>query len=369
MSDYYKFKPGVKFTKDFDGKVLHWEDWSFNITIALVPLGLQGVMEGVEPRPSPLQAPQVFPAPPPNVGNAQDNAGGAQPQPQQVDPAVAAAAATREREIAAWDKKNNLVFSILASHVKGDPLSLVRQFRTTLDGAAAWKALKDKYEDTGVVGEVELISKLFACFLADDQDPDSFFAKIEELCGRIQVQFDSVEKLVNAFKLGVLLTKSPTKYEPLVTALTAQRDLDYDKSKDQFRTFYMRQMAKDRAADDPARALWSNGGRGAPGGKPRGKPRPTPSLSSVVCHYKPCGKPGHVSYKCPLRTQHLAEGKKIQCQACGRTRDDHAADCRFNVKPKARDVPILLTLVSDPVVADASVTSDILDAQLKGYKT
>ena len=91
MSDYYKFKPGVKFTKDFDGKVLHWEDWSFNITIALVPLGLQGVMEGVEPRPSPLQAPQVFPAPPPNVGNAQDNAGGAQPQPQHAGHLQAAA--------------------------------------------------------------------------------------------------------------------------------------------------------------------------------------------------------------------------------------------------------------------------------------
>ena len=74
----------------------------------------------------------------------------------------------------------------LLVYTEGAPQSVVSQFRATRNGAAAWNALKEKYDPQGSFGK-SILHKQFSSLRLDPhtRDPDDYFLEIDRCNARL----------------------------------------------------------------------------------------------------------------------------------------------------------------------------------------
>lgn len=205
----------------FTGKIAEWPDWRARVEGILQRMRLRKLISGEESRPT---------------------------------------EGSTERSM--WDDKNNDLYAVLLQCTKDSASQLVRQHQRAMDGVSAWKALVEKYEDHGTLGKVAVMSKLMESSLGEYEDPDLFTGRMEQyrsqLEGMTREVTAEVIDILDTLMLGLILTKLPDKYEPLITTISAQTDMTYEKAKEQLRTFYMRNIAKDNAKTPEDNALVGN---------------------------------------------------------------------------------------------------------------
>ena len=180
---------------------------------------------------------------------------------------------------AKWDENNRDLFQKLLLLVRGPAESIVVEFFTSQHGINAWKALKTKYEQKGTLQKTSLMKRLFADVLRQDEDPDLYFGRLQDL--RNQLKDQKVE-LDDVVLLGLAQSKLPPTYELLQPSLDTTTDLTYDTFKTHVRNFYLRSIKKINGDQDLSS---SSAGSSAF------------HTSNVPC-FK-CGKTGHLSNACP----------------------------------------------------------------------
>ena len=196
--------------------------------------------------------------------------------------------ASAAREVKeAWQKKDQDIFFQLILHTSGAAGSLVEQFEDECSGHLAWKALIEKYEQRGAVAAVDLHRDLMKCRLAETEDPDSFFVRIESLQRRLKALGQTVTDEMLA---AMILSKLPSNYDTLGAILESGNNGDaftYDQMKERIRAYYNRRIVIDSAGDgdNDGKALMTTDAQGK-------EQRP-------LCFG--CGEPGHLKFNCPKK--------------------------------------------------------------------
>ena len=192
----------------FMGKIEKWPPFRDGFEAFLWAVNLGDVL--ITPRPVPaIPAPVVGaggvaapgggagggggdPDPEEDDGDDRDGAGGGGPGPGAVvAPAVPPAVPAGPDPGELWDLKNAKVFYYLLVYTEGAPQSVVSQFRSTRDGAAAFGALKEKYNPQGSFGK-SILHKQFASFRLEPptRDPDDYFLELDR-CNANLSELDS----------------------------------------------------------------------------------------------------------------------------------------------------------------------------------
>jgi len=196
-----------------------------------------------------------------------------------------------------WDEMSAGAYSRLVLFTTSTPLGLVKKYRSTRDGAGAWRAMVDKYELKGEVRISFLHDQLFNSVMSPSADPEVFFLQVEELqqrLGELQVI------IVDATLKSITISKLPPIYEPLRAVIDTIENLSYEKLKDHVRGFYDRNIAgKEEKSEGENHALNTNSTGGF-----RGR-----------C-YK-CGIVGHTENVC--RRPRRAGSDPRKCHGCGKS--------------------------------------------------
>lgn len=196
------------------------------------------------------------------------------------------------------------------------------------DGRAAWDALVVKYEGKGSASRVELQRSLFSMGLGSRQDPDVYFAAIEETARQLGAMGHSVDEDVLA---AMVVGQLPETYSVL-RAILGDGDHDYDTVKEKVKVFYRaeirgKQLPRSDGYFSLHRALMA--GQGKKGGGGSGcwichemdhKSWECPiKLKDVICHT--CGEKGHKEKTCTKGKKGTKGGKCEACKKMGHSKE------------------------------------------------
>jgi len=215
-----------------------------------------------------------------------------------------------------WDKCSREVYSRLILTTSGVPQGIVKKHRGKAgdeawklkNGHEAWKELVTKYEQKGEVKMTALHHELLHGEMRSHEDPEKYFLRLEEI--RCQLQELQVVIDDNILK-GIVTSKMPAEYNPLLAVIDTKKGLKYDELKDWVRDYYLRAIAGSKDMDsenDDACAFYAFNGRCHKCGQ-RGhrksacKNERVNWKKNIICHG--CGKPGHFKYECGKETSNL----------------------------------------------------------------
>lgn len=287
----------------FMGKFEKWPQFRDGFEAFLWAVNLGDVL--ITPRPVPaIPAPvvgtgRVVAAPGGGAGGGGGNpdpsgAGGGVPGPRAgvapvVSPAVPAVVGPDPGEL--WDLKNAKIFYYLLVYTEGAPQSVISQFRGTRDGAAAFGALKEKYDPQGSFGK-SILHKQFASFRLEPptRDPDDYFLEIDR-CNASLAELDSAypEDTI----VGIVISKLPRSiYGSIIGILDNTEDLTYDELKTKVRKCYLRYMA-----DNPGKGGDGSSTKALLGDTKKKGPGGSAWKAKVRCYG--CNKFGHFKSECP----------------------------------------------------------------------
>lgn len=160
------------------------------------------------------------------------------------------------------------------------------QYRSSRNGVAAWKALRERYDHQGILGRSILQRQLMEARLDPSGDPEEYFLTIE----RITVRLGELGQPVSEEAVvGLVLSKLPkSTYAPLITVLDMWESLTYENLKQRVRIFYKRRIAEldgGNGAEDSSKAFMA------------GAHKREDWKTRIKCYR--CKKPGHVKRECP----------------------------------------------------------------------
>lgn len=189
-----------KLVSDFGGNEELWREWRSKFSALMAVLGLQNVMRTDAVRP----------------------------------------AADEAEARALWDKNCVALHHRLVLFTSGTALSTVMEFSTDFNGAAAWKALVERYEKKGYASMSALHEELINMPMPGDKDPTDYFLKLEDLQTKLKDQGVTVE---DATLKGIATARMPPNYEVLQTVVDSKPDLTYAALKKEVKTYYDRHVA------------------------------------------------------------------------------------------------------------------------------
>ena len=216
----------------FHGNRTEWSSWKHSFQGAMIEAGLIRIMDGRSTRPT-----------------------------------------TQGREQEEWDNKNELLYGKLTKCAKGAAAGVVRAVRD-YNGLAAWQALVSKYERADTTSNIALHTELTHMQLAEGEDPDEWFLKLEDLQRRL---VGTDQAVTDGTLQAIVTTNLPASYSTLKVVLTTTPPADYEALKSQLRSFYQHHVAA------------------APSANPL-------ALAAHGPCYR-CGQSGHIAANCPSRGQ------------------------------------------------------------------
>lgn len=245
-----------------------------------------------------------------------------------------------------WVTSNHKIFARLVQYTEDAPYDMVTQFVEERDGMKAWKGLVAKYELKGNVQKAVLQKELHNVAMAEGDDPDVFFGKLETI--RRQLKNLKVE-VDESSMIGAVMGNLPFSYESLLSVVEGDEDLSYEDLKKRIRVFHLRH-ARSAKGEESALMTTFDGkchGCGAYGHKKSDCPRRTDKGSSgsrdgggggghagrgggggkkIKCHH--CNKLGHIKKDCWLlkkerkeEAAHAATGHCLALTAMDNSRD------------------------------------------------
>jgi hypothetical protein len=184
---------------------------------------------------------------------------------------------------------NRKIFSRLKLYTIGTAKTLVLQSAASMDGVAAWNALKEKYELKGQAQKTMLQEKLYTDSMGSDEDVDAYTGRIEEVRRTLkELGIDITDEML----LGIVMSKLPPRYHHVRDVLEMTEDLTYDALKERMRVIYRRDLTSG-------------------GSKP-----PDAALSTRYlrkCYT--CGSTDHLKGACPKKR---GGGETRTCYKCGK---------------------------------------------------
>ena len=198
-------KSGLPRVNIFEGKGAHYDDWKERFSALMAIHKMHDILDVTKSRPT-----------------------------------------TSDAAKAAWDSMSNLVYARLILYTAGTAQGVVKKYRSTRDGAAAWRALIEKYEQKGEVKMATLHSELINAEMVPLEDPEAYFLKLEDLQLRLKELNVVVE---DATLKGIVTAKLSDDYAPLRTVIDTMPNVTYDGLKDHVRNYYVRSIAA-RAAEN-----------------------------------------------------------------------------------------------------------------------
>ena len=148
---------------------------------------------------------------------------------------------------ATWDRMNRKIFSRLKLYTMGTAKSLVLRFAASMDGVAAWNALKEKYELKGQAQKTTLQERLYSDSMDSDEDVDAYIGRIEEM--RRTLKELGID-ITDAIMLGIVMAKLPPRYHHVRDVLEMTEDLTYDALKERMRVIYRRDLTSGRRPNE-----------------------------------------------------------------------------------------------------------------------
>lgn len=120
-------------------------------------------------------------------------------------------------------------------------------------GQGAWKALKERFEPKGPAGKIDLQRDIMNLKMGQQEDPDSFFIKIETMRRKLKALGQDIpEDMLQSMILSKLLPA----YDTLTTFMEADGTMIYEKMKEHVRLFYKRKFkGGSNESSDAAKAL------------------------------------------------------------------------------------------------------------------
>ena len=198
-----------------------------------------------------------------------------------------------------WVEQSAKIYMYLLLYSGDQAQAVVSHHRGTRNGVAAWESLREKYDHQGILGRSLLQRQLMEASLEPSGDPEMYFLTIERVTTRLGElgQPVSDEALV-----GLILSKLPQPYGPLITIFDTMEDLSYDTLKQRVRTFYKRRIAKLDGSEDGA----EDSTKAFVAGERRPQRKYQDWKSRVRCFH--CQKLGHVEKECTTSTKSLDSG-------------------------------------------------------------
>lgn len=177
-----------------------------------------------------------------------------------------------------WEKNAKKIYSKLSQCTSDAALDVVEQYKEAGDdgvefnGVAAYNALKEKYEPRGLVGQTDTWKAFRMIELGDEEDPDKFFATIEDLQRRLRSMGQPIAE--KTLVLDVL-SKLPKAYSVTKAVLKMDNGLTYQELKQAIRTHYHSEIKNAQPGSEKSFFGMSQrgGGRGGRGGGNRGRGR------------------------------------------------------------------------------------------------
>lgn len=196
---------------------------------------------------------------------------------------------------AAWDKANGRMYSLLFFTTSGSAQLTVRAHegggtRRMGDGAAAWKALNERFDAHNQEARRACHNELFNLRHLAGGDPIDFFTKGFDLKGRLKLLGEDVSENVFLDVMLTGLTKAPE--------FKFIREMHY---RDEFTTV-------DKLQQTATRFYIDQRARNASGPVVSGRGAAMAASSTDQCHQ--CKEYGHFQRDCPKRAQKRPTGKK-----------------------------------------------------------
>jgi len=192
-----------------------------------------------------------------------------------------------------YDRDKRKIYMKLILFTSGTAKTIVQQFAASMDGVAAWNALKEKFEMKGSAQKALLQEKLYGDSMEENEDPDAYFARVEDL----RRTLNALEvNITDEMMLGIVLSKLPVKYHHLRDVLGMTDDLTYAGLKEKLGRVFRREVGSGKA---PRSALMTKGGNRVSGRK---------------CWT--CGGEGHLKSQCPEKNKEEDGVEKRRCHIC-----------------------------------------------------
>lgn len=210
----------------------------------------------------------------------------------------------QSKKLEKWIKNNRKIYYKLVLYTEGPAAGLVRQFRSTANGQEAWRCLISKYEHKGKAGKVALQDAMSKCFMKENEDPDNFLARLEDIRERLRILGDEIKEDTMQ---AMLIAKLPKKnYAVLIAVLEADEKLTYEETKERIRTYWKRHIQQHEdssTTDEESKAFMSKYKQR----KSSWEPRMHKSASEIKCHG--CGQLGHIKPDCPNKNANSSNSK------------------------------------------------------------
>jgi hypothetical protein len=137
-------------------------------------------------------------------------------------------------------RSNSQVYAALVLNTTGVALELIGG-APQFNGHSAWQALLHKYEQPSIARGVDLHKELVSAVLGDYEDPDAYFARVEDL--RRQVVGTGIP--IDLLQLRCIIHANlPPTYEALIPTLNNIDISNYEAFKDTIRTHYNSQLKR-----------------------------------------------------------------------------------------------------------------------------
>ena len=203
---------------------------------------------------------------------------------------------TSSNEREAWKKANNNLFSVLFFMTEGSAQITLRaneskELGCVGDGAAAWNALKERFDGSTNEARRTCREKRFSKSMKPGGEPADFIATMDDLRLRLE---DMGEKILDHTYADMMLNSFPKEFDVIEQMHHRDRSFNLEQMKQTAINFYIDDLSR-KSSTPPI------SGRGA---------AMAAASSSDQCHH--CKASGHLRRDCPkLARKHRSNrGKK-----------------------------------------------------------
>ncbi len=192
------------------------------------------------------------------------------------------------KDILKWKKSNAALFSVLHLTTVGAAGSVLTKFEAKKegefsDGQAAWRFMRDKYENNSSQRRRILMRKLDNSRMEHGEDPDNFFSRVEYLIDDLAALNEPVTQ---HRKMDVILNGLTSDYSLVKFQAMKDSELSLEDLMSMMRNLYVNGLTRSGYTSHRGSAMYSDGSG------------MTIDKSRVKCHR--CGKFGHFKNDCHL---------------------------------------------------------------------
>ncbi|CAM9890236.1 unnamed protein product, partial [Chrysoparadoxa australica] len=214
---------------------------------------------------------------------------------------------------------NAIAYSDLILSCTGVAFAIVEEAKTSTlpsgSAAAAWKAIKERYQVETSASKVELKREFASKDMEVSQDPDEYFMELEYLRMRLKAMNSIIE---DDDMIAHVLSHLPDNYSELVTVLEGEIDtLTLNKLRERVRGFYRRKSSS-LETTSPVVALAAHQFKG---------------------RCRSCGQYGHKKIDC-MKKESSDNPFPWNCNYCG-IKGHKEADCRKKKRAQDNNKPTL----------------------------